>query len=138
MILEDKVNFNQEKFKLICLSALALDIPLNFLKIPENHNDLYLTISLIFSTLEKYDELIRRAVTLLEQIERQNYEEGYYGLIKDYLSKFNELSQFHPNFKVDLDDDQREKIALNLLINLLFYTGKNGLNYLRSELTSRN
>lgn len=133
MLLEDKVNFNLENFKLVCLSILALDIPLEITKIPHNENELYLTIRLIFNTLENHEELIRRASSLLEQIEQQNYQEGYYGLIKDYLNKFIKLAQSHPFLAIKLDEKNREKIAVKLLANLLFYSAKNGTDYLQKQ-----
>lgn len=71
-------------------------------------------------------ELIRRAVTLLEQIAEQNREPHHVSLLGDYLDKF------HNTYQERMDDSeipsptQLNHLALKLLIDLLFYSAPNG------------
>ncbi len=136
MLLKDNFSINKEKFKLIYLSILSLDIPLESWAIPQSKKELDSIIYLITDTLRKHDELIRRAASLMEQIERQNSDDGYYGLVQEYLTKFEQLWQSHPDLKVNLDSDKQEAIALKLLANLLFYSGKSGESFIQSQLYS--
>lgn len=134
MLSQDKFYLNQEKLKLIYLSILSLGIPLESWIIPQDKDQLKFIINQIINTLKQHDELIRRAVSLLEQIEQLNYEDGYYGLVQEYLTKFEQLAQSHPDLQVNLDAEKQEAIALKLLANLLFYSGVNGDLYVEKQI----
>lgn len=128
------LQINQENLKLIYLSILSLEIPLESLFIPEEKVQVDFLINSLVNTLRKNDELIRRAVSLLEQIKQSEKPEDYYGLVQEYLTKFTELSHSHPDLKLDLDPNKLEAIALKLLANLLFYSSQIGENLLQHKL----
>lgn len=134
MLLKDNFSINQEKLKLIYLTILSLGIPLESWAIPQSKKELDSIIYLITDTLRKHDELIRRAASLMEQIESQNSNDGYYGLVQEYLAKFEQLWQSHPDLKINLASDKQEAIALKLLANLLFYSGKSGEYFIQYKL----
>ena len=128
------LQINQENLKLIYLSILSLGIPLESLFIPEEKVQVDFLINSLVNTLRKNDELIRRAVSLLEQIKQSEKPEDYYGLVQEYLTKFTESSESHSDLKVDLDQDQQQAIALKLLANLLFYSSQIGESLLQHQL----
>lgn len=74
----------------------------------------------------QHQELIRRAVGLLEQMAEQNREPHQAALLGDYLDAFNNTYQERME---DGDTDSPETLshlALKLLIDLLFYSAANG------------
>jgi Protein of unknown function (DUF3038) len=70
-------------------------------------------------------ELIRRGVTLLEESLSQNQPPHQVSLLADYLDKF--ISTYQTRIEEnDTNNDNLEQLALKLLIDLLFYSDKNG------------
>ena len=70
-------------------------------------------------------ELIRRAITLLEDMTEQNQPPHRSPLLGDYLDRFCNTYQD----RIEEDDttlDQLYQLALKLLIDLLFYSSPNG------------
>ncbi|MGV2828444.1 DUF3038 domain-containing protein [Myxosarcina sp. GI1(2024)] len=82
-------------------------------------------VLIICHIAERERELIRRAVSLLEQIEAEHREPESVTLLKDYLNKFINLyrSQTEERSPVTFD---LSKLAWKLLTDLLFYSGSNG------------
>ncbi|MGK7931018.1 MAG: DUF3038 domain-containing protein [Microcystaceae cyanobacterium] len=85
------------------------------------------SLVLIISTLaQDNQELIRRAVMLLEQATLQHQEPHKSPILGDYLDQFTTLYQER------LDESQQRpvqdisRLALKLLIDLLFYSGNKG------------
>ena len=71
-------------------------------------------------------ELIRRAVSLLEQMAEQNSEPHRAALLGDYLDKFSNTYQERMEQGENVSPEQLTQLALKLLIDLLFYSGPNG------------
>lgn len=74
----------------------------------------------------EHQELIRRAVSLLEQMTEQNKEPHRTALLGDYLDNFTNtyqerMAEFSPN-----QSRQLYELAFKLLIDLLFYSSENG------------
>ncbi|MEM9274027.1 MAG: DUF3038 domain-containing protein [Cyanobacteria bacterium P01_F01_bin.143] len=85
------------------------------------------SLVLIICYLAKQEqELLRRAVSLLEQISSQNKPPYQTALLGDYLDKFINLYQERMESQQDITSDQLSNLALKLLIDLLFYSGNNG------------
>lgn len=74
---------------------------------------------------KQHQELIRRAITLLEQQAANHRPPNEVALLEDYLNRFNQLYSQHwsenPNSIVLLNS-----MALKLLVELLFYSGPFG------------
>lgn len=75
---------------------------------------------------KQHQELIRRAVTLLEQITAQNKPPHQTSLLGDYLDKFFNMYQERMEAPQAISPKQLEALALKLLIDLLFYSAANG------------
>jgi Protein of unknown function (DUF3038) len=71
-------------------------------------------------------ELIRRAVALLEQTTEQNREPHQAALLGDYLDRFNNTYQDRMEDGDDTSPKTLTHLALKLLIDLLFYSAPNG------------
>jgi hypothetical protein len=85
------------------------------------------SLVLIICYLAKQErELLRRAVTLLEQVTEQNKEPHTMALLGDYLDKFINLYQERMAEKTAINSEQLYQLALKLLIDILFYSGNNG------------
>lgn len=71
----------------------------------------------------QHQELLRRAVTLLEQVTEQNKAPYKTALLGDYVDKFINYYQerITNSYSISLSD-----LAFKLLINLLFYSSNNG------------
>ena len=130
----EKVNDTPRKIKLIYLSILALGINLESTFIPTSKSELDLVIEYVLEVLQKKEESIRRACSLLEQINRSDNTNYYYGIVKDYLEKFIDLSRSHPQLSVNLEEKEEFSIAIKVLTDLLFYSSKSGTNYLKQQL----
>ncbi|MGK7921959.1 MAG: DUF3038 domain-containing protein [Trichodesmium sp.] len=81
-------------------------------------------------------ELIRRAVTLVEQIAAQNSKPQSVTLLREYIFNFKKA---HQNYYCNCENTRRdnpEKLALKLLVDLLFYSAPQGCNRLWSSLKS--
>ncbi|HBL61108.1 MAG TPA: hypothetical protein DDZ80_22555 [Cyanobacteria bacterium UBA8803] len=75
---------------------------------------------------KQYQELIRRAVALLEQMAEQNTEPHRTALLGDYLDTFSNTYQERMEEGANVSTDLLNQLALKLLIDLLFYSGPNG------------
>jgi len=73
---------------------------------------------------KQHQELIRRAVALLEQLAQENREPHSVALLRDYLDTFSNIYQRRWEDKISTD--VLTQIALKLLIELLFYSGTDG------------
>jgi hypothetical protein len=82
-------------------------------------------------------ELIRRAVGLLEQLTEQNREPHEAALLGDYLDAFNNTYQERMENGENTPPDQLTHLALKLLIDLLFYSAPNGSRRLWMALLER-
>ena len=130
----DKVEQTPYRIKLIYIGILALDIPLESTFIPKSKSELDLVIKYIVEVLQKKEETLRRACSLLEQIEQSEQQNFYYGLVKQYLDNFEKLSSDHEQLSVDLAEQELKSIALKTLTNLLFYSSNSGEFYLQQQL----
>ena len=85
------------------------------------------SLVLIICYLAKQNqELLRRAVSLLEQVTQQNKPPHQTSLLGDYLDKFTNLYQERMIESIDSKPLTLQDIALKILIDLLFYSGNNG------------
>jgi Protein of unknown function (DUF3038) len=75
---------------------------------------------------KKHQELIRRAVALLEQLTEQNRPPHQAALLGDYLDAFANAYQERMNDGDHTPTEMLEHLALKLLIDLLFYSGPGG------------
>ena len=129
----EKVEQTPYRIKLIYIAILALEIPLESTFIPTSKSELDLVVKFIVEVLQKKEETIRRACSLLEQIE-QSQQQNYYGIVKKYLDRFDKLSSTHEELSVDLSEKDLHSIALKTLTNLLFYSSNLGEFYLQQQL----
>jgi hypothetical protein len=75
---------------------------------------------------KQHHELIRRAVTLLEQITEQNKAPHQTALLGDYLDTFTNNYRDRMNEEESISSEHLSRLALKLLIDLLFYSAANG------------
>lgn len=75
---------------------------------------------------KQHQELIRRAVSLLEQMTEQNEEPHRAALLGDYLDNFNNTYLERMQEGDDISSEIIEQLAFKLLIDLLFYSANNG------------
>ncbi|MBD2068540.1 DUF3038 domain-containing protein [Leptolyngbya sp. FACHB-671] len=85
----------------------------------------------------QHQELIRRAVGLLEQLAEQNREPHQAALLGDYLDNFSNAYQERMEDGENTPPDQLTHLALKLLIDLLFYSAPNGSRRLWMALLDR-
>ena len=71
-------------------------------------------------------ELIRRSVSLLEQVGNQGQAPHRIALLGDYLDSFSQLYQERIEQGESLTSGQLTEIAFKLMIDLLFYSSRNG------------
>ena len=129
-----KVNNTPRQIKLIYLSILALGIKLDSQVIPKTKSELDILIDYLVELLQKNDELIRRACSLLEQIDNSDNPQQYYGTVKQYLDNFFNLAQSNPDLAVEIPLENPDIIPLKTLTNLLFYGSKSGKIFLKQQL----
>ncbi|WP_416673083.1 DUF3038 domain-containing protein [Egbenema bharatensis] len=86
---------------------------------------------------KQHQELIRRAVTLLEQLTEQNRELHQAALLGDYLDNFSNTYQERMDDGESIPSEQLTHLALKLLIDLLFYSAPNGSRRLWLALLER-
>lgn len=85
------------------------------------------SLVLIICTLAyRHQELIRRAVALLEQMCQQNQEPHRSALLGDYLDNFSNTYLQRMDQEKNPSGSQLSQLAFKLLIDLLFYSDKNG------------
>lgn len=92
---------------------------------PLNVDEARSLVLIICHQANRHQELIRRAVTLLEQIAAENREAKQVTLLKDYLDRFIVLYQSKTEPRSPDTSDLTE-LAWKLLADLLFYSSDNG------------
>lgn len=75
---------------------------------------------------KQHQELIRRAVSLLEQMVEQKQEPHRVALLGDYLDSFNNTYEERMKPADDISPETIAQLAFKLLIDLLFYSAANG------------
>lgn len=83
-------------------------------------------VLIIGSLAQDHQELIRRAVILLEQATHQGQEPHKIAILGDYIDQFTYLYQERIEDQQQLSTPEITQLSLKLLIDLLFYSGKNG------------
>jgi hypothetical protein len=86
---------------------------------------------------KQQEELIRRAVTLLEQMTAQHQAPHQAALLGDYLDRFSNTYQERMEDADTVPTDSLTDLALKLLIDLLFYSSPNGARRLWLALIDR-
>ncbi|GAB4380982.1 MAG: DUF3038 domain-containing protein [Elainellaceae cyanobacterium] len=94
-------------------------------------------VLIICHLAKKHQELVRRAVALLEQLTEQNREPHQAALLGDYLDSFSNTYQERMEDGENTPSDQLTHLALKLLIDLLFYSAPNGSRRLWLALLDR-
>ncbi|HEY9646327.1 MAG TPA: DUF3038 domain-containing protein [Chroococcidiopsis sp.] len=94
-------------------------------------------VLIICHLAKQHQELIRRAVGLLEQISEQNREPHQAALLGDYLDAFSNTYQERMEQGEEVAQRQLTHLALKLLIDLLFYSAPNGARRLWMALIDR-
>jgi hypothetical protein len=95
-------------------------------------------LTLIICHLAKqHNELIRRAVALLEQLTEQNREPHQAALLGNYLDTFHNTYQERMEQGETVSTDSLTNLALKLLIDLLFYGNPQGVRRLWLTLLDR-
>ncbi|NEP87913.1 MAG: DUF3038 domain-containing protein [Okeania sp. SIO2C2] len=90
---------------------------------------------LVICHLAKQNQaLIRRAVALMEQVAAQNTKPQSVTLLREYLEKFEKAYKQYHIYSENTSQDNPEKLALKLLVNLLFYSSPQGCSHLWSSL----
>lgn len=84
-----------------------------------------------------HEELIRRAVGLLEQVTEQQRQPHQVSLLGDYLDNFNNTYQERMEDDPTVSPATLTNLALKLLIDLLFYSASNGSRRLWAALLDR-
>ena len=75
---------------------------------------------------KQHQELIRRAVALLEQVSEQNRPPHTVALLGDYIDNFSNTYQERMQEVEETSPDLLTHLSLKLLIDLLFYSGPGG------------
>lgn len=75
---------------------------------------------------KQHQELIRRAVGLLEQMAEDNREPHQAALLGDYIDAFCNTYQERMEEDATISTDELTHLALKMLIDLLFYSGPGG------------
>jgi hypothetical protein len=94
-------------------------------------------VLIICHLAKQHQELIRRAVALLEQLTEQDREPHQAALLGDYLDAFSNTYQERMEDGEKTLPDQLTNLALKLLIDLLFYGAPNGSSRLWLALLDR-
>lgn len=85
----------------------------------------------------RHQELLRRAVTLLEQLTEAGKPPHQMALLGDYLDTFNNTYEERMESTPETSTDQRAALALKLLIDLFFYSAPNGAKRFWTTLLER-
>lgn len=83
-------------------------------------------VLIICHLAKQHQELIRRAVALLEQLTEQNQAPHQAALLGDYLDAFSNTYQDRMEEGERVSPDELAHLALKLLIGLLFYSSPTG------------
>lgn len=94
-------------------------------------------VLMICHLAKQHQELIRRAIALLEQLTQQHREPHEAALLGDYLDRFSNTYQERMEAGEQTPQAQLTHLALKLLIDLLFYSAANGSRRLWMALLDR-
>ncbi|MGP1386989.1 MAG: DUF3038 domain-containing protein [Thainema sp.] len=94
-------------------------------------------VLIICHLANQHQEIIRRAVTLLEQVSEQDKEPHRVALLGDYLDNFCNLYQERMEDGDDASPSSLTYLAFKLLIDLLFYSNPGGVRRLWLALFDR-
>lgn len=94
-------------------------------------------VLIICHLARQHQELIRRSVALLEQLTEQHREPHEAALLGDYLDAFSNSYQERMEEGDSLSTDSLTRLALKLLIDLLFYSAPTGPRRLWMALLDR-
>lgn len=83
-------------------------------------------VLIICHLAKQHQELIRRAVVLLEQMTAEDREPHQASLLGDYLDAFSNTYQERMEDGEEVSPDSLTPLALKLLIDLLFYSAPSG------------
>ncbi|NJR15629.1 MAG: DUF3038 domain-containing protein [Calothrix sp. CSU_2_0] len=83
-------------------------------------------VLIICHLAKQHQELIRRAVSLLEQMAETNREPHQAALLGDYIDAFCNTYQERMEEDEKISTDLLTHLALKLLVDLLFYSGPGG------------
>ncbi|MEM8673292.1 MAG: DUF3038 domain-containing protein [Cyanobacteria bacterium P01_G01_bin.67] len=83
-------------------------------------------VIIICHLASQHQELLRRAVCLLEQVTAQNKPPHQTALLGNYLDQFINYYQERISNNPDISSEALSALAWKLLIDLLFYSGNNG------------
>ncbi len=86
---------------------------------------------------KQHQELIRRAIALMEQLAAENQEPEKASLLGDYLDAFDKIYTERRSDDKIVSKDVLTQLALKLLIELLFYSGPAGHRRLWLALLAR-
>ena len=86
---------------------------------------------------KQHQELIRRAVALMEQLAQENQEPHEAALLGDYLDTFSKIYQGRKSDEDNIPTDVLNQLALKQLIDLLFYSGPAGHRHLWLAMLNR-
>ena len=75
---------------------------------------------------KQHQELIRRAIDLLEQAAQNDSEPHRTAMLGDYLDAFNNTYQERMEDDRNISTDKLTQLALKLLVDLLFYSSPGG------------
>ena len=75
---------------------------------------------------KQHQELLRRAICLLEQVTEQNKPPHQTALLGNYLDRFINYYQERITNSQNISPEYLSRLAWKLLIDLLFYSGQNG------------
>ncbi|MDY7003266.1 MAG: DUF3038 domain-containing protein [Cyanobacteriota bacterium] len=82
---------------------------------------------LVICHLAKQNQaLIRRAVSLMEQVAAQKTKPQSVTLLREYLDKFEKAYKQYYIYSENTSHDNPEQLALKLLVDLLFYSAPQG------------
>lgn len=133
-VLSSKENSLNNYLQLIYISFLSLNIDTKLTVLPQNQTDLNFVITSIIKIVKKNDELIHRAVSLWEQIANSDDQKNYYGIVRDYLDNFSQITTDSDKFSIKLEQQDIYAVALKILTDLLFYSSISGERLLRDKL----
>ena len=83
-------------------------------------------VLIICHLANQHQELLRRAVCLLEQVSEQNKPPHQTALLGDYLDRFINYYRERITDSHQITPESLSHLAWKLLIDLLFYSGQNG------------
>ena len=94
-------------------------------------------VLIICHLAQGHQELIRRAVALLEQVAAEEQEPHRTALLGDYLDNFSNMYQERMDDGASAPIDTLSHLALKLLIDLFFYSSPQGVRRLWMALLDR-